>query len=62
MTSYSNEICGELPTTLIVTQYMIKFIGNQIVLVNVPLLEVSSCSEYFCLTNYYVALNVNMMI
>ncbi len=56
MTSYSDESFDGLPTTFIVTQYMIKLIGNKIVSVNVPHLEVSSgsefyCSEFYCLTN-----------
>ncbi len=51
MMPYSDDIYDGLPTTFIVTQYMIKLIVNQIVSANLPLFEVSSGSE-FCLTNY----------
>ncbi len=57
MTSYSDE----LPTICFVTQYMIRVIGNQIASASLPLLEVSSGSEFYCLKNYYVAFNVNTM-
>ncbi len=40
---------------------MIKVIGNQITLASLPLLEVSSGLEFYYLTNYYAALNVNTM-
>ncbi len=40
---------------------MIKLIGKQIVSASLPLLEVSSGLEFYYLSNYYVALNVNMM-
>ncbi len=48
-----------LPATFIVTQYMIKSKGNQVVSANIPLLEVSSISKFYCLTIYNIALNVN---
>ncbi len=47
-------------TTFFVTQYMIRVIGNQIASASLPLLEVSSGSE-FCLKNYYVAFSVHTM-
>ncbi len=57
MMSYSDEIYDGLPTTFIACQYLIKWIGNQIVSANLTLLEVSYGSEFYCLTNYYVRLN-----
>ncbi len=61
MTSYSDEIYDRFPTTIFVTQYMIRVIGNQIAPASLPLLEVSSSSEFYCLKKYYVAFNVNTM-
>ncbi len=46
MTSYSHKIYHRLPTTFFVTQYMIKSIGNQIVLASLLLLEVSSGLDF----------------
>ncbi len=59
--TYSNKIDDELPTTFTITQYVIKSKGNQIVSANLPLLEVSTVSKFYYLTNYYVALIVNTM-
>ncbi len=61
MMSYSDKIYDMLPTTFNVTQYMIKAIGNQIASASLPLLEVSSGSESYCLKDYYVVFNVNTM-
>ncbi len=55
-------VLDELPTIFFfVTQYIIIVIGNQISSASLPLLEVSSGSEFYCLKIYYVAFNVNTM-
>ncbi len=52
ITSYSDE----LPTIFFITQYMIRIIGNQIASASLPLLEVFSGSEFYCLKNYKLLL------
>ncbi len=52
MTSYASK----LPTIMLVTQYMIRVIGNQIALASLPLIEVSSGSEFYCLKNIMLLL------
>ncbi len=54
MTSYSDKICDGHHTTVFVTKFIIKSIGNQIVSASLPLLEVSSGLEFYYLKNYYV--------
>ncbi len=61
MASFLDEIYDRHPTTFFVTQNMIKLVGNQIVSASLPLLEVSPGLEFYYISNYYVALNVNMM-
>ncbi len=58
---YSDGIYDGFPTTFFITQCMIRVIGNQIASASLPLLEVSFGSKLYCLKNYYVTFNVNMM-
>ncbi len=57
MMSYSDK----LPTIFFVTQNMIRVIRSQIASASLPLLEVSSGSDFFDFFNYYIAFNVNTM-
>ncbi len=59
LTTYSDNIYDRLPTTFIVIQHIIKVIGNQIASASLPLLEVSSGLEFYCLKHYYVPFNVH---
>ncbi len=59
MTMIFRQIYDGLPTTFLVTQYMIRVIGNQIASASLPLFVVSSGSECYCLKKKYVAFNVN---
>ncbi len=59
MPPFSDEI-DRFPTTFLLLNNKIN-IENQFASASLPLLEVSSVSDFFCLKNDYVAFNINMM-